>query len=1191
MAKQVNKFDYANAEKVLQVKNLRVNFTSDSGLVHAVRGVSFDLYKGETLCIVGESGSGKSVTSKTIMGILAANAIIETGQILYEGEDLVRISEEEFHRIRGHKIGMIFQDPLSSLNPITKVGKQITEATLINRNILKKHYMDLIAEQLVAVRNNEANVAYEENKTKVELKRVDRLIKVLKDTKVTSEELDEINNEVVEYRTLIKKNLTEEIDSLNYKNKYLVENKKPDNRFLDQDINTAKFESNLRKIEFLSDYLNSGLDEKSHLEFLTDRKVYLKSFVEFTRKEAKAIKPLLAQALKLKKADAKIENDAYAKHLKEERDAKIKELQTKLDEVNKNIDNQAQFLDLESSARYDIIKHDRQVALDKKKNLFKSEKPEEINISKIQKKEEKITKTNNEVFDKYLEERDALEAEIAKVNEDYINSTKITKEEAKRMALEVMKEVGIPLPEKRFKQYPFEFSGGMRQRIVIAIALTANPDILICDEPTTALDVTIQAQILELINKLKAERGLSCIFITHDLGVVANMADRVAVIYAGKIVEYGTAYEVFYNPKHPYTWALLSSIPDLDSKERLDAIPGTPPDMRFPPKGDAFALRSKYALDIDFKYEPPYFKLSDTHYAATWLLHEDAPKVEMPSIVKTRIANSIKQFKESDSKGIAQQLKYVPKESFEFINQLEDKSLNENLLKENPVAYQKLQEDNVVVEKVDDAKIDENYVPVNEIEGAENKEEAIKSIKTKCKFKQEYVDNNVILSVNHLKQYFFFGKGPNRYKLKAVHDVNFQIKEGECFGIVGESGCGKTTTGRSIIRLYHITSGSIYYKGHRIGAGSRWNEKEIKYTNIRYKKKANSLAKQLKNGEIDKEQYNQELKEAKEFRNEVVSVQKAKIAQIKHDDKHPDKKLINEIQMIFQDPIDSLDPRMTVEDIIKEGLVISRNVQKQRFKEEYEEKLAELQNQFGETYASNEEYIKEADALKVEYEANLESVHARHDHDRVVDVLEKVGLIADYCNRYPHEFSGGQRQRIGIARALIMNPKLLICDEPISALDVSIRAQIINLLNNLKEEMGLTIMFIAHDLSVVKYFCDRIAVMYFGEVVELATSDELFKHPLHPYTKSLLSAIPKPNPLTEKNRIRIPYNPREAHDYSVEKPKFVEIEPNHFILANSIEVERYKKEMAELDRIANGEVVEEKPVKKARKSKKPAETK
>ncbi len=1192
MAKQVNKFDYANAEKVLQVKNLRVNFTSDSGLVHAVRGVSFDLYKGETLCIVGESGSGKSVTSKTIMGILAANAIIETGQILYEGEDLVRISEEEFHRIRGHKIGMIFQDPLSSLNPITKVGKQITEATLINRNILKKHYMDLIADQLVAVRNNDANVAYEENKSKVEIKRVDGFIKTLKNAKATAEEISEVEREVLEYRTLAKKNVAEEIDSLEYKVDYLSKEKVDDNRYLKEDINKAKSESYIRKIEFLKDYLNNAHDEKSDLEFLLDRKNYLKAYVEFTRKEAKTIKPLLVKALKLKKIDSKKENEEFAKNLKEEKDAKIAELTKQLETVNRNIENQSQFLDLEESARYELIKKDREEKLKKNKNLFRSEKPEEINISKMKKQEEKITKTNNEVFDKYLAERDALEAEIQKVNEDYINSTKITKEEAKRMALEVMKEVGIPLPEKRFKQYPFEFSGGMRQRIVIAIALTANPDILICDEPTTALDVTIQAQILELINKLKAERGLSCIFITHDLGVVANMADRVAVMYAGKIVEYGTAYEVFYNPKHPYTWALLSSIPDLDSKERLDAIPGTPPDMRFPPKGDAFALRSKYALDIDFKYEPPYFKLSDTHYAATWLLHEDAPKVEMPSIVKTRIANSIKQFRDSEVKGASQQLKYVPKESFEYIDQVENKSLNETLIKENPKIYQDVQEKHVVIEKMNEDNLpDENYEPTNELEGVINKEDEIKSIKTRCKYKQEYVDKNIILSVNHLKQYFFFGKGPNRYKLKAVHDVNFQIKEGECFGIVGESGCGKTTTGRSIIRLYHITSGSIYYKGHRIGAGKRWNEKEIKYTNIRYKKKVKELNDLLKKGEIEKEQYNAELLEAREFRNDVIKVQKAKIAQIKHDDRHPDKKLINEIQMIFQDPIDSLDPRMTVEDIIKEGLIITRNVQKQKFKEEYNEKLLALQSRYGEGYENVEGYQHEANELKIELDANLESISARRDHDRVVEVLEKVGLIADYCNRYPHEFSGGQRQRIGIARALIMNPKLLICDEPISALDVSIRAQIINLLNNLKEEMGLTIMFIAHDLSVVKYFCDRIAVMYFGEVVELATSDELFRHPLHPYTKSLLSAIPKPNPLTEKNRIRIPYNPREAHDYSVEKPTFVEIEPNHFILANSVEVERYKKEMAELDRVANGEEVQEKPVKKAKKTKKDPETK
>ncbi|MBQ1524959.1 MAG: ATP-binding cassette domain-containing protein, partial [Firmicutes bacterium] len=239
------------------------------------------------------------------------------------------------------------------------------------------------------------------------------------------------------------------------------------------------------------------------------------------------------------------------------------------------------------------------------------------------------------------EEKAALKQELAQLKVEFENQLSITKAEAKRRALEIMREVGIPEPERRFEQYPFEFSGGMRQRIVIAIALTASPEILICDEPTTALDVTIQAQILELINKIKAERNLSCIFITHDLGVVANMADRVAVMYAGKIVEYGTADEIFYDPRHPYTWALLSSIPDVDSKEKLEAIPGTPPNMIYPPKGDAFAIRSKYAMNIDFREEPPFFKVSDTHYAATWLLDEKAPKVEMPRIVSERIRNSL----------------------------------------------------------------------------------------------------------------------------------------------------------------------------------------------------------------------------------------------------------------------------------------------------------------------------------------------------------------------------------------------------------------------------------------------------------------------------------------------------------------------------------------------------------------------
>ncbi|MBG9736365.1 ABC transporter ATP-binding protein [Paenibacillus alvei] len=335
-------------DMILQVNDLHISFNTFAGKVQAVRGVDFELRKGETLAIVGESGSGKSVTNKAIVGILSKNAVIERGSIKYHGQDVTKYTEKQYTEIRGSKISMIFQDPLSSLNPVMKIGKQIMEAL---------------------------------------------------------------------------------------------------------------------------------------------------------------------RAQQLSKADAKAK------------------------------------------------------------------------------------------------------------------------------ALELMEAVGIPNAEKRFHQYPFQFSGGMRQRIVIAIALACDPEVLICDEPTTALDVTIQAQILDLIKEIQKERQLSVIFITHDLGVVANVADRVAVMYAGKIVEHGTVDEIFYNPKHPYTWSLLVSMPDLgtSASDELLVIPGTPPNMLHPPKGDAFAPRNRYAMNIDFEEEPPMYRISDTHYAATWLLHPNAPKVELPDVLKRRI--------------------------------------------------------------------------------------------------------------------------------------------------------------------------------------------------------------------------------------------------------------------------------------------------------------------------------------------------------------------------------------------------------------------------------------------------------------------------------------------------------------------------------------------------------------------------
>ena len=394
-------------------------------------------------------------------------------------------------------------------------------------------------------------------------------------------------------------------------------------------------------------------------------------------------------------------------------------------------------------------------------------------------------------------------------------------------------------------------------------------------------------------------------------------------------------------------------------------------------------------------------------------------------------------------------------------------------------------------------------------------------------------NQETLLKVENLCQYFGFNR--------AVDDVSFEVKKGEVFGLVGESGCGKTTTGRSIIKLYNITSGSIYFKGIRISAGIRSYQEQMKTAKAEYAEKVKNTAdpaeKALLKGELDAVITNckKEIKRArfdqknsdKEFSKQMVLAVKTKyqallsraseteLAALKAEYKDELRKarktkLVTQIQMIFQDPIASLDPRMTVREIISEGLIIR-----------------------GER---NKKVIDE----------------------KVYEMLELVGLVREHASRYPHEFSGGQRQRIGVARAIIMNPELIIADEPVSALDVSIQAQVINLLNDLRHSLGLTILFIAHDLSVVKYFSDRIGVMYYGKMVELTTSDELFKNPLHPYTKSLLSAIPLPDPIYEKNRKRIVYNRLAEHDYSVNKPSLREVAPGHFVECNDEEFEKYK---------------------------------
>ena len=631
----------AEQSKILEVKDLRISFKVDSGTVKAVRGISFDLYRGRTLCIVGESGSGKSVTSRAILGILAKNAIVESGEIVYDGKDLLAINEDHFHKIRGSKISMIFQDPLSALNPIMRVGKQLTEPIFLKSkatrrearhnvasinfaifSTCKKHNLTISKEALEKFRQEQVELAQfsmAHESFEHDLKAFERYSDVVANpaahpTKTVNKAkafLASHREKPVEPEHIPTKAMSkEEKEGLIAELKALIETSKKD-----YDESLAKLMESAKTV--LANDLAEGENDFSKLDhdipslaseannckfgFRDDEDDIIGVFATSLRKYRKSLKTAIKNAEKMAKRETKFKSKGL-----EVPPLTLKE-RARLPEKPLSIDE----------------------ALERLRDLFNHL------IHHIQK-----------VMDAPFDSASYANAFCEYFGKQIFTAArKVSQEEAKEQALEIMRQVGIPQPEIRFRQYPFEFSGGMRQRIVIAIALSSRPEILICDEPTTALDVTIQAQILELINRLKDELNLSIIFITHDLGVVANMADDIAVMYAGKIVEYGTVDDIFYDPRHPYTWALLSSMPDLDTKQKLDAIPGTPPNMLLPPKGDAFAARNKYALALDFEEEPPLFEVSPTHSAATWLLLEDAPKAVPPAIVTARIERAMEKRK------------------------------------------------------------------------------------------------------------------------------------------------------------------------------------------------------------------------------------------------------------------------------------------------------------------------------------------------------------------------------------------------------------------------------------------------------------------------------------------------------------------------------------------------------------------
>lgn len=703
-------------KKKLSVNNLVISFRTPAGKVQAVRNISFDLHEGETLAVVGESGSGKSVTSKAILGILAGNSIIEGGSIIYDGMDLLKITEDEFYRIRGDKIAMIFQDPLSSLNPIMRIGNQLTEAMLLKGEARQKSCREafnstlaVLGDEMVAVENNPALKDMCANFDKFEFKHIeleqafntakesaveaaDEIEDVLfyieknsfNDPKYTLEEIARlaaatVNPYVVYGADADKiKALSKELKAVagkdvrakDYTNSARIikemqailtpalEKEVPDFFSMGYYLTFSGKELPNMPVAELNDYLLNYMNENYMNEFKSHVvKALSNSANKYNLLKEEAIKvvtvnraPFEAEVL-----DKKACEEAMDKMIKAVT-ASIDKLEIKKDGVAYTFESSIKaavktyFEGIPKNAQAAKVhakqqkKYDRLVA----KGKIPTWKVAPSTAVDLEAAKETIIETIDRLINRFNEILSGDEKRDFNIETDELikffktNASgvvyKVTKEMAKHKAIKLMEEVGIADARIRYRQYPFEFSGGMRQRIVIAIALAADPDVLICDEPTTALDVTIQAQILELINKLKKDRNLSIIFITHDLGVVANMADRIAVMYAGKIVEKGTSEEVFYSPAHPYTWALLSAMPDLETEERLEAIPGTPPNMIYPPVGDAFAERNKYAMQIDFEMQPPEFKITDTHYASTWLLHPDAPKVEMPKMIQNRIA-------------------------------------------------------------------------------------------------------------------------------------------------------------------------------------------------------------------------------------------------------------------------------------------------------------------------------------------------------------------------------------------------------------------------------------------------------------------------------------------------------------------------------------------------------------------------